>query len=161
VLVTVASLAAGKNTIHFNDLQFRHRYSPFGAYQQSKLANLLFAQELARKAGERGWNIHSRAAHPGWAATSIVANGQASTLPKPLGLIEQDPWHGYPARYGPVRRQRSRTLLYAALAPQARDGDYYGPQAQANAEAHPARPLCPPQPARPAWPPACGMFRNG
>jgi NAD(P)-dependent dehydrogenase (short-subunit alcohol dehydrogenase family) len=53
VVVTVASLAACKGSIQFDDLQFRHRYSPFGAYQQSKLANLLFARELARRGRRR------------------------------------------------------------------------------------------------------------
>lgn len=128
VLVSVASLAAAKNTLHFNDLQSRHRYSPFGAYQQSKLANLLFAQELARRAGERGWNLHARAAHPGWAATSIVANGQASTLPKPLGLIEQTLGTAVLRVMGQSAAAGAEPLLYAALSPQARDGDYYGPQ---------------------------------
>lgn len=144
VLVTVASLAAGKNTIHFNDLQFRHRYSPFGAYQQSKLANLLFAQELARKAGERGWNIHSRAAHPGWAATSIVANGQASTLPKPLGLIEQTLGTAILRVMGQSAAKGAEPLLYAALAPQARDGDYYGPQGTGERRGPPGPAIVPP-----------------
>lgn len=128
ILVSVASLAAAKNTLHFNDLQSRHRYSPFGAYQQSKLANLLFAQELARRAGEQGWNLHARAAHPGWAATSIVANGQASTLPKPLGLIEQTLGTAVLRVMGQSAAAGAEPLLYAALSPQARDGDYYGPQ---------------------------------
>ncbi|NSL93184.1 SDR family oxidoreductase [Acetobacter syzygii] len=144
VLVTVASLAAGKNTIHFNDLQSRHRYSPFGAYQQSKLANLLFAQELARRAGEQGWNIHSRAAHPGWAATSIVANGQASTLPKPLGLIEQTLGGAVLRLMGQSAAGGAEPLLYATLSPQARDGDYYGPQGQGERRGPPGPALVPP-----------------
>jgi NAD(P)-dependent dehydrogenase (short-subunit alcohol dehydrogenase family) len=144
VLVTVASLAAGKNTIHFNDLQCRHRYSPFGAYQQSKLANLLFAQELARRAGERGWNVHSRAAHPGWAATSIVANGQASTLPRPLGLIEQTLGTAILRVMGQSAARGAEPLLYAALAPQARDGDYYGPQGAGERRGPPGPAIVPP-----------------
>lgn len=144
VLVTVASLAAGKNTIHFNDLQSRHRYSPFGAYQQSKLANLLFAQELARRAGEQGWKIHSRAAHPGWAATSIVANGQASTLPHPLGVIEQTLGTAILRLMGQSAASGAEPLLYAALSPQARDGDYYGPQGRGERRGPPGPAIVPP-----------------
>ncbi|MCP1242116.1 SDR family NAD(P)-dependent oxidoreductase [Acetobacter lambici] len=144
ILVTVASLAAGKNTICFNDLQSRHRYSPFGAYQQSKLANLLFAQELARRAGEQGWNIHSRAAHPGWAATSIVANGQASTLPRPLGLIEQTLGSAVLRVMGQSAAKGAEPLLYAALSPHARDGDYYGPQGVGERRGPPGPAIVPP-----------------
>ncbi|CEF54166.1 SDR family oxidoreductase [Acetobacter ghanensis] len=144
ILVTVASLAAGKNTIHFNDLQSRHRYSPFGAYQQSKLANLLFAHELARRAGEQGWNLHSRAAHPGWAATSIVANGQGSTLPYPLGLIEQTLGTAILRVMGQSAAGGAEPLLYAALSPQARDGDYYGPQGAGERRGPPGPAVVPP-----------------
>ncbi|MFT9258098.1 MAG: SDR family oxidoreductase [Acetobacter sp.] len=128
VVVTVASLAAGRNTIHFDDLQSRHRYSPFGAYQQSKLANLLFTQELARRAGENGWNLHARAAHPGWAATSIIHNGQAASLPAPLGAIEDTLGTIVLRVLGQSAARGAEPLLFAALSPTARDGDYYGPQ---------------------------------
>lgn len=128
VVVTVASLAACKGPIHFDDLQFRHRYSPFGAYQQSKLANLIFARELARRAGDAGWNIHSRAAHPGWSSTSLIANGPASTLPKALAVTERALGKVVLQVMGQSAARGAEPLLYAALAPAARDGDYYGPQ---------------------------------
>ncbi|MGO2958025.1 MAG: SDR family oxidoreductase [Acetobacter sp.] len=128
VVTTVASLAACKGSIHFDDLQSRHRYSPFGAYQQSKLANLLFARELARKAGEAGWNIHSRAAHPGWSSTSIIANGPASALPEALGKVERVLGGAVLRVMGQSAARGAEPLLYATLAPTARDGDYYGPQ---------------------------------
>jgi NAD(P)-dependent dehydrogenase (short-subunit alcohol dehydrogenase family) len=127
-VVTVASLAAGRNTLHFDDLQSRHRYSPFGAYQQSKLANLLFSMELARRAAENGWNLHARAAHPGWACTAIVANGQGATLPAPLGRIEQTLGGMVLRVMGQSAARGAEPLLYAALSPDARDGEYYGPQ---------------------------------
>lgn len=128
VVVSVASLAACKGHIQFDDLQSRYRYSPFGAYQQSKLANLLFAMELARRAGEQGWNVHARAAHPGWASTSIIANGQAASLPAPLGRIEQFLGGMILRVMGQSAAHGAEPILYAALSPTARDGDYYGPQ---------------------------------
>lgn len=127
-VVTVASLAACKGAIQFDDLQSRRRYSPFGAYQQSKLSNLLFARELARRAGENGWNLHSRAAHPGWSSTSIIANGPASSLPGPVGKAEQVVGTAILRIMGQSAARGAEPLLYAALSPAARDGDYYGPQ---------------------------------
>lgn len=77
VVVAVASLAAWKARIRFDDLQSRYRYSPFDAYRQSKLSNLLFGQELARRSRAARWNLHGRIAHPGWARTQLVVNGLA------------------------------------------------------------------------------------
>lgn len=144
VVVTVASLAACKGSIQFDDLQFRHRYSPFGAYQQSKLANLLFARELARRAGEGGWNLHSRAAHPGWSSTSIIANGPASALPGPLSKIEQVLGTAVLRVMGQSAARGAEPLLYAALSPAARDGDYYGPQGREERRGQPGPAHVPP-----------------
>ena len=143
-VVTVASLAAAKNTLHFDDLQSRHHYSPFGAYQRSKLANLLFARELARRAGENGWNLHSRAAHPGWAATSILRNGQAASLPAPLGRVEQALGGAVLRVFGQSAAHGAEPLLYAALCPTARDGDYYGPQGKGERHGAPGPAHVPP-----------------
>ncbi|KFL92376.1 putative oxidoreductase/Short-chain dehydrogenase [Acetobacter malorum] len=143
-VVTVASLAACKGAIHFDDLQSRRRYSPFGAYQQSKLSNLLFARELARRAGENGWNIHSRAAHPGWSSTSIIANGPASSLPGAVGKAEQVIGTAILRVMGQTAARGAEPLLYAALSPAARDGDYYGPQGTAERRGPPGPAKVPP-----------------
>ena len=47
----VASDAAKIGKIHFDDLQAERSYGRWKAYGQSKLANLLFLRELARRAG--------------------------------------------------------------------------------------------------------------
>src|SRR3954464_7873739 len=67
-VVTVSSGAHRMGRIDFDDPQSERRYRRWGAYGQSKLANLLFAFELQRRAGLA---LLSVAAHPGYAATNL------------------------------------------------------------------------------------------
>jgi retinol dehydrogenase 12 len=55
--------------INFEDVQFKTRYNGWGAYGQSKLANILFSNELARRTG-----LRSNALHPGAVGTSFGRN---------------------------------------------------------------------------------------
>ncbi|MGI5131085.1 oxidoreductase [Pseudonocardia sp. CA-107938] len=72
-VVSVASSALRKAYIDFDDLHWeRRRYKPFGAYGQSKLANLLFVAELQRRLASAGSQVIATAAHPGWAATGFT-----------------------------------------------------------------------------------------
>ena len=70
-VVTVSSHLHRRGTMNFEDLQGEHGYSRWGAYQQSKLANLMFCFELQRRAAEAGAALLSLAAHPGYAATNL------------------------------------------------------------------------------------------
>jgi NAD(P)-dependent dehydrogenase (short-subunit alcohol dehydrogenase family) len=75
-VVTVASQAHRMGRIDFDDLNAAERhYRRWPAYGQSKLANLLFAFELQRRADAAGVALRSLAAHPGWAATELQARG--------------------------------------------------------------------------------------
>jgi NAD(P)-dependent dehydrogenase (short-subunit alcohol dehydrogenase family) len=70
--------------IDFNDLQGRHRYGGFRAYAQSKLANVLFSAELARRLA--GTTVTANALHPGFVATGFFGgNG----MNRPLGRLMQ------------------------------------------------------------------------
>ncbi len=71
-VVTVSSLAHGGGAIDFDNLQSERFYDPMRAYAQSKLANLLFAGELDRRAVAAGTHLISVAAHPGLAATKLM-----------------------------------------------------------------------------------------
>lgn len=57
--------------IHFDNLNLADEYAPMAAYNQSKLANLLFTLELQRRLTEAGSRVRALAAHPGWAATNL------------------------------------------------------------------------------------------
>jgi NAD(P)-dependent dehydrogenase (short-subunit alcohol dehydrogenase family) len=74
-VVTVSSMAHRTGRMNFDDLQSDRRYSRWGAYGQSKLANLLFMRELARRAAEADTPLVSVAAHPGYAATHLQTTG--------------------------------------------------------------------------------------
>jgi NAD(P)-dependent dehydrogenase (short-subunit alcohol dehydrogenase family) len=65
-VVTLASLMH-----RYGRREPRRRYNRWRAYSDSKLANLLFARELDRRARAAGVPLRSVAAHPGWAATHL------------------------------------------------------------------------------------------
>ncbi|NEE60386.1 SDR family NAD(P)-dependent oxidoreductase, partial [Streptomyces sp. SID8455] len=70
-VATMSSGTANYGRIHFDDLQWeRRRYSPNLSYAQSKLADLMLTRQLADIAAERGWNLLSTGAHPGYTRTN-------------------------------------------------------------------------------------------
>jgi NAD(P)-dependent dehydrogenase (short-subunit alcohol dehydrogenase family) len=71
-VVTVASGAHRGGSISLDDLNWERRsYRRWPAYQQSKLANLLFTLELQRRLSGAGSQVRALAAHPGYAATNL------------------------------------------------------------------------------------------
>jgi retinol dehydrogenase 14 len=76
-IVTVSSGAHATGKINFGDLQGEHRYSGPQAYSQSKLANVLFTYELARRLD--GTGVTATVLHPG-----VVRTGFAAEDPPPM-----------------------------------------------------------------------------
>ncbi|HYO17848.1 MAG TPA: oxidoreductase [Dermatophilaceae bacterium] len=74
-VVTVSSNAHRLGRMNFDDLQSEQSYQKWRAYGQSKLANILFALELHRRATEAGVDLRSLAVHPGYAATNLQSAG--------------------------------------------------------------------------------------
>jgi NAD(P)-dependent dehydrogenase (short-subunit alcohol dehydrogenase family) len=71
-VVTVSSGAHRIGQLRLDDLNWRERrYQRWGAYGQSKLANLLFTLELQRRLARAGSAVRALAAHPGYAATNL------------------------------------------------------------------------------------------
>jgi retinol dehydrogenase 14 len=79
-VVTVASEAHRQGTLDFSDLGYERGYAIMRAYSRSKLANVLFAAELARRLAGSG--VTSNSLHPGTVATNIWSG--APTWAKPL-----------------------------------------------------------------------------
>jgi NAD(P)-dependent dehydrogenase (short-subunit alcohol dehydrogenase family) len=72
-IVTVASRAASRASIALDDLMLKRGYNMMGAYGQSKLANILFTKELARRLPPRP--LTANCLHPGVVATGIGDKG--------------------------------------------------------------------------------------
>lgn len=121
-VVNVSSLAAENGAIHYDDIMFEQDYQRFGAYGQSKLANLLFTLGLQGRLDKVGASTISVAAHPGVANTELIRGmmGRFSFIRKPLqwlfGLFVQSSDQG---AYSQIR---------AAVDPSVQAGDYYGPE---------------------------------
>ncbi len=124
-VVTVSSLAHRGGNLDVDDLGFRRRtYTPITGYSQSKLANLLFALELQRRADRDGLDLLSVAAHPGMSDTELAPNSVRSRslptlLTKGVGavnkLITQSTARG------------ALPQLLAGAAPGVGGGEYFGP----------------------------------
>ncbi|MCB0875561.1 MAG: SDR family oxidoreductase [Solirubrobacterales bacterium] len=123
-VVNLSSTAHRFGRIDFDDLNSERSYSRWPAYGQSKLANLLFTLELARRADAAGTALIAAAAHPGYAATNLqtagIGLGRIGALLKPallagnLVFAQDDASGAVPA-------------LYAATAPGVHGDDFYGP----------------------------------
>ncbi|MBE9373188.1 SDR family NAD(P)-dependent oxidoreductase [Saccharopolyspora sp. HNM0983] len=124
-VVTVSSIAHRGHGLDAEDLDFKRRtYNPMRAYSQSKLANLLFAQQLQRAADAAGADLRSIAAHPGMTSTNLTANSSKMLgLPRAVDAVVA---LGTRAVTQPVE-QGALPQLFAATAPGARGGDYIGP----------------------------------
>jgi NAD(P)-dependent dehydrogenase (short-subunit alcohol dehydrogenase family) len=78
-VVNVASNAHKRGgPLDFDDLQSKRSYVPFSVYSRSKLANILFTRELARRVADKG--ITTNCLHPGVVATGFAADGDATGL---------------------------------------------------------------------------------
>ncbi|GAC1326759.1 MAG: oxidoreductase [Mycobacteriales bacterium] len=122
-VVTVASEAARMGQIDFADLQSTQRYRKWAVYGQSKLANLLFARELDRRARAAGLPLLSLAAHPGYAATNLQMVGprlQGSRVGEVLLRVGN-------RIFAQSDAQGALPLLFAATAPGVAGGTYIGP----------------------------------
>ena len=122
-VVQVSSLAHRGAAMAWGDLQGERRYTAWKSYGQSKLAMLMFALELARRAAAQGWPLVSDAAHPGWAVTDIIANGPGGGA---MGLKEHVMQAGFQL-LGQSAADGARPIIYAATSHDAKAGGYYGP----------------------------------
>jgi NAD(P)-dependent dehydrogenase (short-subunit alcohol dehydrogenase family) len=131
-IVQVASIAHRRARLHFEDLQLKSNYNPGAAYDQSKLAILMFGLELDRRLRAAQSDIRSIPAHPGMAVTDIFRRGErAGPLQRLLGK----------AVFGIVGQSAARgalPILFASTSPDAEGGAYYGPDGFREIRGYPA-----------------------
>lgn len=119
-VVNLSSVAARDGVINFADLQSKLAYKPMQAYSQAKMAQLMFGFELQRRSDAAGWGISSIGAHPGIARTDLLTNGAG--VNSGAGLARRFLWFLFqPAAMAAL------PTLFAATSPEARPGQYYGP----------------------------------
>ncbi|MRJ75825.1 SDR family NAD(P)-dependent oxidoreductase [Aeromicrobium sp. SMF47] len=126
-VVTVSSMAhtsvGGIDLTSLTPAGSPRRYRRWQSYAESKLANLLFAVELDRRAKAAGSGVVSVAAHPGYAATNLTKTGpsvRGVSLPG-VGIHQVSKIIGQPASHG------AWPLLMAATDPSLTGGEYVGP----------------------------------
>jgi NAD(P)-dependent dehydrogenase (short-subunit alcohol dehydrogenase family) len=134
-IVNVSSTAHRAGRIDFDDLHGERRYARWGAYGQSKLANLLFTFELARRLEAAGHPLKSVACHPGWAATNLQFAGAKMDGSR---LMEQVARLGN-RLFAQDAAMGALPTAYAATAPEVASGDYIGPDRFYETWGHPAK----------------------
>lgn len=129
----VTSSANFFGTINFDDLMGEKNYTRWGAYGQSKLANVFFTFELQERLTAAGFDTITNTSHPGLVLTNLQTNSVQQSganfeafLYRTLGFfITQDVSMGV------------LPMLYGATAPEAKGGAFYGPRTL-NLRGHPA-----------------------
>lgn len=115
-VVVTASIAHQRGNLQWDDLNAEKGYKRGQRYADSKLANLLFVAELARRLEAAGSPVIAVGCHPGVAATELMRHlGPFKAL---MPLFK--PFFNTPA-------QGAWPALQGACDPAARSGDYYGP----------------------------------
>ncbi|MCR5250093.1 MAG: SDR family oxidoreductase [Lachnospiraceae bacterium] len=115
-IVNVASGAHKAGRIHFEDINLTKHFDVITAYGQSKLANVLFTRELARRVKDRGISVNC--CHPGAVATNIGIDretGFGKTITGMLKPFFQTPEEG------------ARTAIFLASDESVKDisGEYF------------------------------------
>lgn len=118
-VVNVASTAhnQARKGIPFDDLQSNRRYSAMRVYGESKLANILFTSELARRLDSKG--VTANSLHPGTVRTHYGADGDVKG-PLALGIKIASPFFLSPEK-------GARTSVYLASSPEVEgvSGEYF------------------------------------
>ncbi|XP_060849468.1 retinol dehydrogenase 12-like isoform X2 [Rhopalosiphum padi] len=119
-IINVSSMAHARGSINFEDINSDKNYSAIAAYSQSKLANVLFSKELARKL--EGTRVHVYSLHPGIVNTELARTVDQVYFPGTwlLGRVILFPWVKTP-------EQGAQTTLHCSIDEKAGEetGLYY------------------------------------
>ncbi len=118
-IVALSSLAHKEAEIYFDDLNCEEIEDKGAAYGQSKLANLIFADELNRRLKKRNKKIIALAVHPG---------GSDSGLFDEMSKIKYYTFKILSPFILHSNASAAKPSLFAALSPEVKGGEYFGPQ---------------------------------
>ncbi len=133
-VVTVTSGAQYFGRMQWSDMQGEQSYDRWGAYSQSKLANVMFALELNERLAQKQSTVISLAAHPGLARTNLqpVSVAASGAWQESLAYRLMDPLF-QSAAMGALPQ------LHAATANSAKGGEHFGPGGFASMRGTPTR----------------------
>lgn len=128
-VVTLSSGAAIRaEGIDFDNLKLEKPYDAWREYAVSKLADVIFTNELNRRLQEKGSGVLSVAAHPGVTRTDLqrhIPNDELEVLLAQFDNV-MEPWQG------------ALPTLFAATDPTVKGGDFYGPDGEHEYVGYPA-----------------------
>lgn len=115
-IVTLSSVAHKIGSIHFDDINLTSSYGWLKAYSQSKLANVLFTYELARRL--KGTGATANCLHPGVVATNIIVDRQTGLGSLTARLMKH---------FFISPEQGAETAIYLATSPEVQgvSGQYF------------------------------------
>lgn len=122
-IVTLTSVAYSFSRIDFDDLRCERNYKPLMSYSRSKLANMLFTRELARRLQEAGLEgVSTYCVHPGVVATELVRHFDTFIVPGTKFMIDH-----LGRFFIKTPKQGAQTSIYCAVDEKAgrESGLYY------------------------------------
>lgn len=121
-VVTLSSIGHRGAAIDFENFNLQKSYEPWREYGASKLADLIFAQELNRRIQAAGGQLISLAAHPGISKTELTRS--LGNIPSNIEFMSA--------------ADGAAPTLMAATSPTVQGGQYYGPDGQGETSGKPA-----------------------
>lgn len=122
-VVTLSSIAHRGAVIDFDNFKLEKPYNNWREYGQSKLADLIFALEFDKRLKNNGYQTMSLAAHPGFSKTDLQKYMEKDMLDS-LELM--------------TAKQGAQPTLAACLRPDAKGGQYWGPDGPNEQKGKPA-----------------------
>jgi NAD(P)-dependent dehydrogenase (short-subunit alcohol dehydrogenase family) len=122
-VVTLSSIAHRGATIDFDNFRLEKPYNNWREYSQSKLADIIFALEFEKRLRANNCQTISLAAHPGFSKTDLQKNMEKNMLDS-LELM--------------TAKEGAQPTLTACLHPEAKGGQYWGPDGHNEQKGKPA-----------------------
>ena len=136
-VVQVSSLVHHMGKMRFEDIHWENGYKRWGAYSMSKLANLLFIHELARRLTVTGGGVTVAAAHPGYTDSELLTRDSRM----PGSQLRSGFFKLTNRLVAQTGENGALPSLYAATAPGVEQGAFFGPNGLLKLRGTPVRDL--------------------